>query len=146
MTDYYCENCKFFEDKSTDKLIDGFCKKYNQPLNFYDWWEKCDKCIIDTLQSENAALRERLEKAEIPCHVDEILYEPFINYIREWIVDSIYVGAIGIDVNCHKKDDYKWHDSFAIRKKYNDFGEKGRVCLTREAALARLAELKGGKE
>ncbi len=45
MTDYHCENCEFFENRSTDKLIDGYCKKYNQSLNFYDWWEKCDKCI-----------------------------------------------------------------------------------------------------
>ena len=63
MTDCYCENCEFFEDKSTDKLIDGYCKKYNQSLNFYDWWEKCDNCVIETLKAENAALRERLEKA-----------------------------------------------------------------------------------
>lgn len=64
MTDFYCENCECFEDRSTDKLIDGYCKKYNCPLNFYDWWEKCDKCIIDTLKAENAALRERLEKID----------------------------------------------------------------------------------
>lgn len=47
MTDYYCENCEFFDDRSTDKFIDGYCKKYNQSLIFYDWWEKCDKCIED---------------------------------------------------------------------------------------------------
>lgn len=64
MTDYYCENCEFFEDKSTDKLIDGYCKKYNQSLNFYDWWEKCDNCVIETLKAENTALRERLDKTE----------------------------------------------------------------------------------
>lgn len=63
MTDYHCENCEFFEDRSTDKLIDGYCKKYNQSLFFYDWWQKCDNCVIETLQAENAALRERLENA-----------------------------------------------------------------------------------
>lgn len=67
MNNYHCDNCEFFEDKSTDNLIDGYCKKYNQPLNFYDWWEKCNECIIDTLQSENAALRERLSHSlELP--------------------------------------------------------------------------------
>lgn len=75
MADYYCENCEFFEDRSTDKLMDGYCKKYNQPLNFYDWWEKCDKCIIDTLQSENAALRARLERAvELPRKIGDTVY------------------------------------------------------------------------
>ena len=52
MTDYHCDYCEFFEDKSTGKLIDGYCKKYNQSLDFYDWWEKCNECIIDTLQAE----------------------------------------------------------------------------------------------
>lgn len=75
MTDYYCENCEFFEDKSTDKLIDGYCKKYNQSLNFYDWWEKCDNCVIETLKAENAALRERLEKAvELPYKRKRLLW------------------------------------------------------------------------
>lgn len=45
MNEYHCVNCKFFEDRSTDKLLAGHCKKYSQPLNFYDWWEKCDMCI-----------------------------------------------------------------------------------------------------
>ena len=102
------------------------------------------KIYIDHLEAENADLRDRLDKAEIPCHIGDTLYEPFCGtMIREWVVESIHVGLIGVTVNCHRKDDYKWHDSFAIRKLYNDFGEKGRVCLTREAAEARLAELKG---
>lgn len=67
MIDFHCDNCEFLQDKSNDNLIDGYCKKYNQSLTFYDWFEKCDKCLIETLQSENAALRERLEKAvEVP--------------------------------------------------------------------------------
>ena len=104
-------------------------------------WEE-----IELLKAENAALRDRLDKAEIPCHIGDTLYEPFCGtMIREWVVESIHVGLIGVTVNCHRKDDYKWHDSFAIRKLYNDFGEKGRVCLTREAAEARLAEMKGEK-
>lgn len=102
---------------------------------------------IEQLKAENAALKERLNKAiELPCKVGDTLYEPFAdNVIREWIVESIYVGRIGIRATCHRKDDYKWHDSFAIGKYYNDFGEKGRVCFTREAAKARLKE-KGGRE
>lgn len=100
MTDYYCENCEFFEDKSTDKLIDGYCKKYNQSLNFYDWWEKCDKCIIETLQAENAALRERLDKAVALPSGDRVWFitedeEGKESYIvskpTDWItVDELY--------------------------------------------------------
>ena len=67
MTDYYCENCEFFEDKSTDKLIDGYCKKYNQSLNFYDWWEKCNNCVIETLKAENAELKSSLTHANEEC-------------------------------------------------------------------------------
>lgn len=67
MIDFHCDNCEFLQDKSNDNIIDGYCKKYNQSLTFYDWFEKCDKCLIETLQSENAELRERLDKAvELP--------------------------------------------------------------------------------
>lgn len=52
MTDFHCDNCEFLQDKSNDNLIDGYCKKYNQSLTFYDWFEKCDKCLIETLQAE----------------------------------------------------------------------------------------------
>ena len=110
-------------------------------------WEDQVREAVKALENENAALRDRLDKAEIPCHIGDTLYEPFCGtMIREWVVESIHVGLIGVTVNCHRKDDYKWHDSFAIRKLYNDFGEKGRVCLTREAAEARLAKMKGGEE
>lgn len=120
-----------------------YCKKCADEMLSTPEYIKNYKRIIADLQAENAALRERLEEAEIPCHIGDTLYEPFANtMIREWTVDSIYIGILGIDVNCQRKDDYKWHDSFAVRKYYNDFGK--RVFLTREAAEARLAELKGG--
>ena len=93
MTDYYCENCEFFEDKSTDNLIDGYCKKYNQSLNFYDWWEKCDNCVIETLESENAALRERLERTvELPCKIGDKVYAIFPIEDKLKILDGTFVG------------------------------------------------------
>ena len=98
----------------------------------------------EKLKSENAALRDRLKRAGgLPCKVGDTLYEPFIDHIREWIVDSIYVFFLGINVNCERKDDYSWHECFVIRENYNDF--ESRVCLTREAAEARLKELQGGE-
>lgn len=128
-----CDDCSHYKAVGDEKyqctLEGGRCRGY---------------FAYKKLKAENAALRERLGKAEIPCHIGDTLYEPFTDtIIREWLVESIHVGLIGIDVKCHLKDNYKWHDSFAIRKQYNDFGEKGRVCLTREAAVARLAEMNG---
>ena len=112
------------------------------------------KIYIAHLEAENAELRETLSKMEtvekelrerlkkvgkLPCEVGDTLYEPFINRIREWIVDSIYVFSLGINVNCERKDDCRWHDHFAIRENSNDF--ESRVYLTREAAEARLKEI-----
>lgn len=72
MIDFHCDNCEFLQDKSNDNIIDGYCKKYNQSLNFYDWWEKCDNCVIETLEAENAALRER--QAEQQTFLHQILF------------------------------------------------------------------------
>ena len=96
---------------------------------------------VKELEAENAELRARLNKAgELPCEVGDTLYEPFINRIREWIVDSIYISPLGINVNCELKGNPIWHDHFAIRENSNDF--ESRVYLTREAAEARLKEMK----
>lgn len=121
-------------DKEIVKLLD----MEGMPLSIY-----AARCI-EKLQAENAELRERLNRAGgLPCKVGDTLYEPFIDRIREWIVDSFYVFSLGINVNCERKDDCRWHDHFAIREKHNDF--ESRVYLTREAAEARLKELQGGE-
>lgn len=107
MTDYHCENCEFFEDRSTDKLIDGYCKKYNCPLNFYDWWEKCDKCIIDTLKAENAALRDRLERAvELPFVPSDHHIEMWAAEIKESCADlsAKIVIPCYLYIKCEDKD------------------------------------------
>lgn len=102
----------------------------------------CDYVL--KLRMENAELQKRIDNAsKLPCEVGDTLYEPFINRIREWIVDSIYVFSLGTNVNCERKDDYRWHDHFAIRENYNDF--ESRVYLTREAAEARLKEIQEEK-
>lgn len=144
MADYYCENCEFFEDRSTDKLIDGYCKKYNQSLEFYDWFEKCDKCMIETLQSENAALRERLDKAvELPAKVGDTVY----------LLSQTSRCPAGEIVEAKIIDFIGWEDGYRFTAKggggWFSFlrGDIGTWVFTiREAALARLAELKGGKE
>ena len=143
MADYYCENCEFFEDRSTDKLINGFCKKNKQSPFFYDWWQKCDNCVIETLQAENAALRERLEKAvELPVKVGDTVY----------LLSQTSRCPAGEIVEAKIIDFIGWEDGYRFTAKggreWFSFlrGDIGTwVFTTREAALARLAELKGGK-
>lgn len=119
-------------DKEIVKLLD----MEGMPLSVYA------ARYIEKLQAEIIELRAMLEKAgELPCKVGDTLYEPFINHIREWIVDSFYVFSLGTNVNCERKDDCRWHDHFAIRENSNDF--ESRVYLTREAAEARLKEIQG---
>lgn len=145
MIDFHCDNCEFLQDKSNDNIIDGYCKKYNQSLTFYDWFEKCDKCLIETLQSENAALRERLDKAvELPCKVGDNVFcivgiDPAV---EEFEVEEILIKRLD--------------PIFAVfRLRGIDIGVKTSCVLSQfgkrwftelEAAEARLAELKGGKE
>lgn len=143
MTDFHCDNCEFLQDKSNDNLIDGYCKKYNQSLTFYDWFEKCDKCLIETLQSENAALRERLEKAvELPCEVGSTVYSisetDEEDNFNPWI-DVGKVVSFSIDVDLWI---YVRYNSGLTMWYTKEYFEK-EVCLTIEAAEARLAELKG---
>lgn len=125
MIDFHCDNCEFLQDKSNDNIIDGYCKKYNQSLTFYDWFEKCDKCLIETLQSENAALRERLGKS---------VELPFGD--RVWFITEDEEGAESYIIS--KPTDLLTVDElYEIGKKY---------FTTREAAEKRLAELNGGKQ
>lgn len=63
MVDYHCMlDCKFFEDRSTDGITDGYCKKYNQSLVFYDWWEKCNGCYRETLRKAYYSTKTNKDK------------------------------------------------------------------------------------
>lgn len=98
---------------------------------------------IEQLKAENAELRERLEKAvELPCKVGDKVYcihgmsnpemlEWQVNEIR--ITDHNYMLQLG---RAGTKD---------YRNEASQFYGKWWF-VTREAALARLAELKGEKE
>lgn len=92
--------------------------------------------LIGELQAENADLRERLEKSvELPCKLRDKLY-----YVNEYLdipkINEYTVTAFTILPECIKiyvgAGDYFLLDD--------------NVCFTPEAAEARLAELKGGKE
>lgn len=108
------------------------------------WWQWKAETLEkenEQLKAENAALCERLDKAiELPCKVGDTLYELVTdNTIQEWIIHSIFVSSLGFDVNCAHKD-YTEHKRFYIRKYQNDLTNNKKVFISREAALASLAE------
>lgn len=114
-------------------------------------WGKAIECIM-FLQSENAILCEKLEKAvELKARVGDIVYIPWINDGKDAIAE-LPINKISIHkddfvlywVDLSKCDrDYIW---VAPKPNYthSDFGSV--VFLTREAAKAHLAELKGGNK
>ena len=133
-------------------------------------WGKAVECIM-FLQAENAALRERLKKAvELPCRVGTTVYgvgffdcedaytedkkkkrEIFHHCmkmngdcekckyrrpsIEEFVCTHIQIGACGLG-----------GQKILIVGEKNENYTGGNIYLTREAAEARLAELKGGKK
>lgn len=160
MTDFVCKKCGSTEYEIKDKnngtgIAHGlYCAKCGfwhkwigkDDLRKYEQKESKDD-IIKRLESENAELRARLDKAvELPCNVGDTLYEPFIDMIREWEVESIYLKKNRFQANCVNKNDYKMHWNFIKADYCNEFEGKGRVRVTREEAEARLAELKGEKK
>lgn len=106
---------------------------------------------IYRLRAENAALRERLDKAvELPCKIGDKVYMPWvydgISGIAEITVCSVTVfdGEYIYDTDLESDDiDFKQEYSYGQFRDY-DFGTK--VFTTREAAEVRLAELKGEKK
>lgn len=107
---------------------------------------------ISLLESENAALRERLSKAvELPVKIGDKIYMPWVYGGESGIAEcEVYHIALFKDKNDRILivTDLK-SDNIDFKREYNygqfmlrDFGVK--LFTTPEAALARLAELKGG--
>lgn len=100
------------------------------------------KCVIadiseqcERLKAENAALRERLDKAvELPCESDDIFYR-FFQYPAEMVED--------IACGFRKEKDGELYVCSANSESWYNVKE----CeFSREAAEERLKELKGEKE
>lgn len=112
-------------------------------------WGKAVECIM-FLQSENAALRERLEKAvELPCKIGDKVYMPWVYDGMSGIAEitamsiTIFDGEFICDTDLESDDiNFKQEYSYGQFRDF-DFGTK--VFTTRKAAEARLAELKGDK-
>lgn len=90
---------------------------------------------IERLKAENAALRERLEKAvELPCERDDIFYR-FFQYPAEMVED--------IACGFRKEKDGELYVCSANSESWYNVKE----CeFSREAAEARLKELQGGEK
>lgn len=90
---------------------------------------------ISRLKSENAALKERLDKAiEPPCERDDIFYR-FFQYPAEMVED--------IACGFRKEKDGELYVCSANSESWYNVKE----CeFSREAAEARLKELQGGKQ
>lgn len=112
---------------------------------------KAEIGLIERLQAENAALRERLEKAvELPVKIGDKVYMPWVYGGESGIAEcEVYHIALFKDRNDRILivTDLK-SDNIDFKRKYNygqfmlrDFGVK--LFTAPEAALARLAELKG---
>lgn len=100
---------------------------------------------IKELESENAALRARLDKAvELPCKVGDTVYKVYGECNGS---DCPYNGAFGQwRCNYKGKDRCKaFIDTRAFR--YSDISSINKtIFVSKEAAESRLAELKGEKK
>lgn len=112
------------------------------------WWQWKAETLEkenEQLKSENAALRERLEKAvELPCKIGDEVYEVHGKCDRKNCVYNGYYGQWRCDyggkTNCNP--------FITVNKfRYCDIPMVGKtIFVTKEAAEARIAELKGEKK
>ena len=103
------------------------------------------KIYVAHLEAENAALRERLEKAiELPYEVGSTVYSisetDEEDNFNPWI-DAGRVVSFSIDVDLWIY--VRYNSGLTMWYTKDSFDKE--VCITFEAAEARLAELKGGK-
>lgn len=133
------EILKAFECCCGDDINGTHCKDCPAEKYNFDWCsdEVSRQMVAYTkrLQAENAALRERLEKAiEPPCERDDIFYR-FFQYPAEMVED--------IACGFRKEKDGELYVCSANSESWYNVKE----CeFSREAAEARLKELQGGEE
>lgn len=133
------EILKAFECCCGDYVNGTHCKDCPAEKYNFDWCS--DEVLremvvyIKRLKAENAALRERLEKAiEPPCECDDIFYR-FFQYPAEMVED--------IACGFRKEKDGELYVCSANSESWYNVKE----CeFSREAAEARLKELQGGEE
>ena len=105
------------------------------PTAYKVWGTECYHEAKE-LKAENAELRERLSRAvELPCKVGDKLYEIIEGEVQGERVENYRIDNMGIWVTVQ----LKFGTSTIL------LNEARKIFLTREAAEARLAELKGDK-
>ena len=116
-----------------------YCKKCaDEILSTPEYIKNYEKIIAD-LKAENAALRERLDRAvELPCKVGDILYTVTITFSDSYEGDII-VRRNGISLSetvVTEKNIWRMCELVRI----------GKAFFSKEEAIARLKELQGGEE
>ena len=112
------------------------------------WWQWKAETLEkenEQLKAENATLRERLDKAvELPCKIGDEVYEVHGKCDRR---NCIYNGYYG-QWRCDYGGKTNCNPFITVNKfRYCDIPMVGKtIFVTKEAAEARLAELKGEKE
>lgn len=115
------------------------------------WWQWKAETLEkenEQLKAENAALRERLEKAvELPCKVGDTIF--YVQYFCDYkgcdsTTQQFCCGCKEMIEREKHKEKYVICEKSFVLKDLEKIGKK--YFTTREAAEARLAELKGGKE
>ena len=115
------------------------------------WWQWKAETLekeTDRLKAENAALRERLEKAvELPCKVGDTIF--YVQYFCDYkgcdsTTQQFCCGCKEMIEREKHKEKYVICEKSFVLKDLEKIGKK--YFTTREAAEARLAELKGGKK
>ena len=102
-------------------------------------WGKAVECIM-FLQSENAALRERLDKSIIlPCKVGDIIYIITFGYNGKHVTPNNFADCWSYGM---EEVEVTEGNLFIMCSHFRD----GSAFFDRAEAEARLAELKGGKE
>lgn len=140
------EILKAFECCCGDDTNGTHCKDCPAEKYNFDWCsDEVLRQMVDytkRLQAENAALRSRLEKAvELPCKIGDEVYEVHGKCDRKNCVYNGYYGQWRCDyggkTNCNP--------FITVNKfRYCDIPMVGKtIFVTKEAAEARLKELKG---
>lgn len=105
---------------------------------------------IKRLESENAALRERLDKAvELSCKAGDTIYEVGGQYTKDivaWTIREIILDPYGARFICDDAEGGNQHRCIDIHNnEMQTFFDKSPFCLTHTAAEKRISELGGEK-